>query len=368
MPDLEERALIEALVRDFAGADPARCGEAHAQLLALGGFSRREIRDALERVLGSPPPPRPPPALPSPPARLRLPTPRTLRHIGSFELDECLGQGAFGLVYRARDLDDNAPQPLCVKVSRAGPCGAAAVPRLSQAGVITSRGVGPERVLADAFAEGREPIAHLDDLFATRVIEAEAGFVRDLDSDLFPEIYASGHADGVSYVAMERIDARDLRAHLVAGLGSLDLKRLFRRLARELAALHDRRPDFFHGDLKPENILVTPTRLRLIDPAFRGGPDDRASSTMTVPYNPLGLTGEAGDAGALVITLLELLTGVQPLKNLARPLTPSDVLDPAAHLPLDAWAHHASLDPLVAKLIPFVAHPPTLAELADALR
>ena len=351
-------ARIEALVQELCGTDPARCGEAHAELLALGGFSRPEIRDALDRatsgtVLRVPPPSRPSRALPGT---------RPPRVFGTFELGACLGRGGFGLVYRARSLDEAGEQNLCLKLANAGRAGSRAITRLFGRGPVTSEGVGFERVCADAL------VAQADQLRcgstspedATLILQTEYAWLREIDSDLFPEVVAAGLADGRAYYVMEQLRGRDLRETLREGGAPHEWKRLVRRLARELASLQARRDDFFHGDLKPENIVVTRERLRLIDPAFRGGAQTPLVATLSVPYNPLGLAGERADTGALAITLLELVTGLQPFLARAR-------VDLAQPLPLEAYADAASRDPLVRKLVRWVAEPPTYVELAAAL-
>lgn len=374
----EELERIEALVWELLGADPARCGEAHAELVALGGFSRPEVRETLDRAVKGVRqlPERRPPGLvarlPGPARKpAMLPGSRERRVVGTFELGACLGRGGFGFVYRGRDLSGEITRDnVCVKVANAARSGSRVVTRIHGAGPVTSQGVGSDRVCADGLLDvpGGFRCGSVSAEDAAVVLTHEFSFLREVDSDLFPEVYAAGLWDGVAYYAMELIAARDLRQHILdKTAGDLDWRRLFRRLVRELAALHDRRDDFFHGDLKPENILVTAHRLRLIDPAYRGGRDAPLTATLSVPYNPLGLSGERADTGALAITLLELLTGLQPLLSRERVWRPTDGLDLASVLPLEVYAPHASVNALVKTLVRWVSEPPSYVEFAAVL-
>lgn len=357
----DDADLIAALVRDLVGSDPVRCGEAQAHLTALGGFSRPEIRAALERALSRP--------STTPRRTLALPAPRPHR-VGTYALGECIGRGGFGIVRRARDLGGDESRELCVKLAYAAKAGAPAITRFSEPDQISSRGVPVDRILAEALCDrpGAFEEGEVDGDVAAAVLHAESALLATLEGDLFPEVVSSGLHDGIAWYAMEFVHAPDLRRVMHApGTSGLDLRRLLKKLLREMDGLRERRGDFFHGDLKPENILVTPTRLRLIDPAFRGGAHDPITATLSVPYNPLGLSGEAADTMALAITWLELLTGVQPLRARDRIWRPSDGLDPVGALGLDAFADAAASDPLVAKLVRFVERPPTYREFADAL-
>ncbi len=366
MDDREERLdpiLIDALIGELLGTDPVRCGEAHAQLLALGGFSHPDIRDALARAAQGPAiAPAPSRALPQAACFAAfLPRTRTPRSIGSFRLGDCVGRGAFGVVHRAEDLTgETGHTSLCIKTI---PQSFGDVPRLPSGADLTSQALGVERQVAQAMGQGPnglEPIA-VDAEVASQLLLAECALLRGLESDLFPEVLASGIWDGEAFYAMELLSGRDLRAHLVAGTaGALDARRLFRRLARELSALHERDGAFFHGDLKPENIVVTPTRLRLIDPALRT-PIDGVTMTTTLAYNPFARTGPEADTTAMAITLLELLTGENPFRPLQQPLAAGEAPE------LDAYLPRASRSPLVPTLMRWVLSPPSFAEFATAL-
>ena len=366
MDDREERpdpALVDALVRDLLGTDPLRCGEAHAQLLSLGGFSDPDIRAALARAAQAPEKP----SLPSRalPETLRpaayLPRQNTPRSIGSFRLLECLGRGAFGVVHRAVDLTgETGRDSLCIKTV---PQNLGDVPRLPIGADLTSQALGIERQTAQAMTPGPHGLEEtaVDAEFASQQLLAECTLLRGLESDLFPEVVASGIWDGEAFYAMELLTGRDLRTHITTGsAATLEARRLFRRLARELSALHERDGTFFHGDLKPENLIVTPTRLRLIDPALRT-PAFGVTMTTTLAYNPFARTGPEADTTALAITLLELLTGENPFRGLRRPLAANAAPD------LDAYLPRASHSPLVPTLMRWILSPPSFGEFASAL-
>jgi len=363
-------SLVERLVRDLLGSDAARCGDAHARLVALGGFDRREIRDVLDRIVREESA-LPGVALPGVRVPSRLMPPRGQRTVGGWVLGDCLGRGAFGAVHCVEEGPDGGPEDrLCVKLTR-GPGGPGSVAVEGRANDAPSAdAVTPDRVLACTLVD-RPGLFRCGDVGAEEAAELllwEFHLLRELDSDLFPEVRAAGLQDGTAWYAMERIAADDLRRHMSAGVvDRLDLRRLFRRLLRELEGLRSRRGDFCHGDLKPENILVTPHRLRLVDPGFRGDAEAPVDAVLSVPYNPLGHTGEKADTGALALTLLEALTGLQPLRRRKAVWRPDDGLDPAATLPLDLYLPFADRDPLVARLLRFVAEPPSYVAFAAAL-
>ena len=360
---------VDRLVRDLLGTDPARCGDAHTRLTAMGGFDHPDIRSALERIARQPSMV-PAAALPPHEPAARLMAPREERTLGGYVLGELLGQGSFGDVHHVLETPDGAePDRICLKRTHgrggsgwpsAGRSGDASEPSAALHGVVLST------ALVDRPGEFRCGSVGPEE--SGLVLLSEFNRLRELDSDLLPEVHAAGLEGETAWYAMERIASDDLRHHLTNNNAvKLDLRRLFRRLLRELEGLRQRRGDFFHGDLKPENVLVTPHRLRLVDPAFRGGPDAPLTSVLSIPYNPLGFSGEQADTCALAITLLEAFTGLQPFQRRTTVWRPSDGLDPAATLPLEVYAPYASRHPLVPRLMAFVAEPPSYVAFAGAL-
>ncbi|MEO6602059.1 MAG: serine/threonine-protein kinase, partial [Polyangiaceae bacterium] len=143
-----------------------------------------------------------------------------LRQVGPFQLLDLLGQGGFGLVYRARR--EGADEPVALKVLRG---------------------------LAFADARGiasflREPLlsAKLDPRYVVKVLDV-------------------GNYAGVPYFTMEYMSGGTLRARLVDYRGApRRAAQLMIEIATAVQYLHrdpvrPEREPILHRDLKPENIL-----------------------------------------------------------------------------------------------------------------
>ncbi len=86
--------------------------------------------------------------------------------------------------------------------------------------------------------------------------EKEARSASALNHPNIVTVYDVGSSDGVSYIAMEKVEGETLRA-LVSG-GALPIKKALAispQIADGLAAAHD--AGIVHRDLKPENVMVT---------------------------------------------------------------------------------------------------------------
>jgi serine/threonine protein kinase len=89
-----------------------------------------------------------------------------------------------------------------------------------------------------------------------RRFEKEARSASALNHPNIVTIYDIGSVDGVSYIAMERVEGATLRELLVSG--PLAIKRLLQiapQVAEGLARAHE--AGIVHRDLKPENVMVT---------------------------------------------------------------------------------------------------------------
>lgn len=205
--------------------------------------------------------------------------------IGRYVIENELGRGAMGIVYRARD------------------------PRLD-------RLVAVKTLQLDGAVEP-EHAANVQERFLNEG-RAAAGLrhpnivaVHDADVDV---------ATGVPYLAMEHVEGTDLKALLAEGIPPEKLLSLLREVAAALDHAHER--GIIHRDVKPANVLVDRDgHARLTD----FGIARLASSTLTHAGEFLGspaymspeqVRGEpvttATDVFSLGVVLYEGLTGQRP--------------------------------------------------------
>ncbi len=139
------------------------------------------------------------------------------QRFGDYVLEEQVGRGGMGVVFRARNTATDA--------------------------VVALKLMAPD--LADN-ADFRERF----------IREAEAG--PHLGHPNIVPVFESGEADGELFIAMELIQGTDLKG-LIQQEGRLDPKRvlsIFRQAASALDAAHE--SGMVHRDVKPQNILVVP--------------------------------------------------------------------------------------------------------------
>jgi serine/threonine-protein kinase len=149
----------------------------------------------------------------SDPVATALPLPG---RFAGYELEDKLGQGGMGVVYRARQVALN--RTVAVKVLLSGPHGG-----------------------SQAYARFR--------------LEGEA--VARLQHPNIIQIYGFGELDGLPYFSMEYVAGGNLAQKLAAGpLSARRAAELVLALARAMQAAHERQ--IIHRDLKPANILLTP--------------------------------------------------------------------------------------------------------------
>ena len=219
----------------------------------------------------------------------------TIGHVGRYALKHQLGSGGLGAVYAA--LDPLLSRPIAVKMLRVAELGAAQRETLEQ------------QLLAEA--------------------RAAAG----LNHQHIVTVYDAGLAEEGVYIAMERLQGRDLRQLLADGWrpDSVQAARIAKRLADALAYAHGH--GVVHCDIKPANVFMTGrTQPKLLDFGIArvtagrydaaATPLDISAETSTVPPPELGspyyvspehLRGEPLDARADVygvgVVLYELITG-----------------------------------------------------------
>jgi serine/threonine protein kinase len=257
------------------------------------------------------------------------------RRFGGYELGEVLGEGALGVVYRARSADG---------------------------------GVVALKILRSALAD--------DDVYRRRFAR-EVRVARSVRNRHLVAIVDAGEAQGRPYVAAQYVAGGSLAERLVRDgpLPPETLVRVVVHVAAGLDALH--RAGLVHRDVKPENVMLEPTGdAALTDFGLAKGP---AYTVLTRPGEipgtldylaPEVIRGAEADAASDVYALgclaYACATGAPPFAG----LDPFDV--GAAHightpepppLPRDlAWAllQALSKDP--------AARPPTAAVYGHLLR
>ena len=213
-----------------------------------------------------------PPFLPAPPPRPDAPPER-------YELRQVLGEGATGLVWRARDhmLD----MDVAIKILR-------------------------------------EDLSHDDE--AVRAMKAEARIAMELSHSNIVRLYNLVQLSGRTCLVMEYIDGSSLE-ELLRRCGRFDPDFVVGVAASCAAGLdYAHRHGVLHRDLKPSNLLLT-TRdtIKIIDFGVagmlgKGTPDDIVGTPVYMAPEQLrgDPLGPAADLYSLAIVVYQLLTGSVP--------------------------------------------------------
>lgn len=214
--------------------------------------------------------------------------------LAHYEVEDRLGEGGSGVVYRGRDL------------------------RLERRVAI--------KILAD----------HLrDDQLGWARLLREARLASNLNHPNIGAIYDLGEEDGRSYIVMEYVEGLPLSDLIPeGGMPPMQVQRYGGQIAAALAAAHE--GGVVHGDLKGSNILVTSEgNVKLLDFGLgrripRRGTAEVTSSSLplaeagatagTLPYlapevlrgNP---TSRQSDLWALGVLLYQMATGEFPFRD-----------------------------------------------------
>jgi peptidoglycan hydrolase-like protein with peptidoglycan-binding domain len=285
------------------------------------------------------------------PLRGVLPAGTTLR---GYELVSILGQGAFGITYRARDLTlgrdvaikEYLPATLALREGRT-----TVLPR------------SPDH--AEQFAWGRE-----------RFLD-EARTLARIDCPAIVRVYDFLEDNGTAYMVMALVEGETLNKRLMREqrLGSEAVERLLFPLLEGLEGVHA--IGFLHRDIKPANLMVDDQgRPTLIDFGAARTAMAGRSTTMTAIFTPgyaapeqfitAGKLGPWSDIYGVAATLYNAITGQIPPSGIDRIV--DDAYEPLSDLRPEGFAPEllAGIDAGMA--VRAADRPQSIAEWRQVLR
>jgi serine/threonine protein kinase len=249
----------------------------------------------------------------------------TGQRLGNYDIQEKLGEGGMGEVWRARDARLN--RSVAIKILPAGVAG--------------------------------DPVRR-------QRFEQEAQALGALNHPNIVAVYDVGQSDGQAYIVSELVDGESLRK--VVERGAVPLRKIIEistQTAEGIAAAHAL--GIVHRDLKPENVMVTRDgRAKVLDfglakqQAPRAG-DETATMAMSQPGMVLGtvgymspeqVRGEPVDARSDIFSfgcvLYELATGSRAFQGKSAADVMSAIL---REEPRDVAAFNAALPPAIDAIV-----------------
>jgi formylglycine-generating enzyme required for sulfatase activity len=251
-----------------------------------------------------------------------------------YRIVKLLGQGGFGAVYKAWDLNLERPRALKENLD-----------------------TSPE---------------------ARRQFKLEAQILCDLTHPNLPKVIDHFVTTQGQYMVMEFVEGEDLREVIErTGRPLPETQALVwvGQICEALEYLHSHVPPIIHRDIKPANIKITPDgTAMLVDFGIAKVYDPKLSTTLgaraiTPGYSPqeqygMGPTDARSDIYALGATLYHLLTGQQPPESIQRNIN-DDMAPPRQQNPLISTGAEAAI------LKAMQMHPsqrfPSVTEFKDAL-
>jgi serine/threonine protein kinase/predicted Zn-dependent protease len=224
-----------------------------------------------------------------------LPFGTTLKN-GKYRLDSVLGQGGFGITYKAIEVQTGA----VLAIKELFPDGMA---HRHPGGLVhvSDAEVGAFAALIEHMRRERSVLAQITNTATTFTLD-----------------YWEEH--GTSYLAMEFLEGETLEARIARGdlLSNIEAMQILKTILGLLEEVH--LMGLLHRDIKPANIIQVATGFKLIDfgsatPFVLGQRIKITSRLLTPAYAPLEqygqkvMIGPATDLYALAATLYEALTG-----------------------------------------------------------
>ncbi len=207
---------------------------------------------------------------------------------GSYRIEELLGRGGFGTVYRATHV------------------------RLETLFAIKENGGSHATLPDDQFLTEARLLASLNHAHLPRVT----------DSFIEP--------DGRQYLVMQFIEGPNLhdRVKTRGALRESEALEVMEDILSAVSHLHSRRPPIIHRDIKPANIIIAPTGMAVLvdvgiakvggaDVATRSEAAGYTSGYSSPEQEAGGRTSERSDIYSLGATLYHVLTGERPPSALA---------------------------------------------------
>jgi serine/threonine protein kinase len=222
----------------------------------------------------------------------------------TLKITQVLGQGGFGIVYKALHLQHNK---------------FVAVKELFQEDLVT-REANQVKIRGGDVTEWQAAILQTQHEFL---------MLQRLKHESSTKVFAQWQENGTIYTAMELLNGQTLEERIEHQqfLSLSEAKRTLVTLLEVLQELHEL--GYLHQDIKPSNIMLTSERVELIDfgslSKFKKGERTKVTNRMLTPeYAPLEQYGSevvlspATDLYALAATFCEAITGTRVPNALER--------------------------------------------------